>query len=155
MGSPRSSPAQKRCGSCWTPRHTGRPPRGLQVAGPGLHRIPAHKPSNDLLWARLGAKTLAMVHGAISDVEVTGSGLEEVVVDPEAIEAMRKLVEQGAIDLPDDRDLTTVTLRGCASLSLAPAASSPSVLNGMRKTEGSDPGAIRSSPMFLKNWRRI
>ena len=74
------------------------------------------KPSNDLLWARLGAKTLAMVHGAISDVEVTGSGLEEVVVDPEAIEAMRKLVEQGAIDLPVDRDLTTVTLRGCASL---------------------------------------
>lgn len=68
------------------------------------------KPSNDLLWARLGAKTLAMVHGAMSDVEVTGSGLEEVVVDPEAIEAMRKLVAQGAIDLPDDRDLTTVTL---------------------------------------------
>jgi type I restriction enzyme R subunit len=63
------------------------------------------KPSNDLLWARLGAKTMAMVHGAMSDVQVTGTGLEEVVVDPEAIEAMRKLVGQGAIDLPDDRDL--------------------------------------------------
>ena len=64
------------------------------------------KPSNDLLWARLGAKTLAMVHGAMSNVQVTGTGLEEVVVDPEAIEAMRKLVEQGVLDLPDDRDLT-------------------------------------------------
>ena len=63
------------------------------------------KPSNDLLWARLGAKTMAMVHGAMSDVQVTGTGLEEVVVDPEAIEAMRQLVEQGVIDLPDDRDL--------------------------------------------------
>jgi type I restriction enzyme R subunit len=38
-------------------------------------------------------------------VQVTGTGLEEVVVDPEAIEAMRKLVGQGAIDLPDHRDL--------------------------------------------------
>ena len=63
------------------------------------------KPSNDILWARLGAKTMAIVHGAMSDVTVTGTGLEEVVVDPEAIEAMRHLVEQGAIDLPDDRDL--------------------------------------------------
>ena len=65
------------------------------------------KPSSDLLWARLGAKTLAMVHGAMGNVQVTGTGLEEVVVDPEAIEAMRQLVKQGAIDLPENRDLAT------------------------------------------------
>jgi type I restriction enzyme, R subunit len=66
-----------------------------------------------LLWDRLGAKTLALVHGHMSNVRVTGTGLEEVIVDPDAIEAMRKLVEQGELDLnlgntsgPDtDRDI--------------------------------------------------
>ncbi len=63
------------------------------------------KVSDALLWHRLGAKTLALVHGNISAVEVTGSGLEEIVVDPEAIEAMRSLVEQGELDLDPKRDL--------------------------------------------------
>jgi len=48
--------------------------------------------SDALLWHRLGAKTLALVHGHISAVKVTGSRLEGVVVDPEAIEAQRALV---------------------------------------------------------------
>lgn len=64
--------------------------------------------SNDLLWARLGAKTLNLAHGHISNVAVTGTGLEEVVVDPEAIKALKEKVEKGQIDLPDgdkDRDL--------------------------------------------------
>ncbi len=61
--------------------------------------------SNALLWHRLGAKTLALVHGHISDVHVTGTGLEEVVVDPDAIEAMRSLIGQGELDLDIDRDL--------------------------------------------------
>jgi len=65
--------------------------------------------SNALLWDRLGAKTLALVHGHISHVEVTGTGLEEVIVDPDSIEAMRALVEQGELDLDmgkdGDRDL--------------------------------------------------
>jgi type I restriction enzyme R subunit len=61
--------------------------------------------SNALLWHRLGAKTLALVHGHITDVRVTGTGLEEVVVDPDAIEAMRALIEQGELDLDIDRDL--------------------------------------------------
>ena len=65
------------------------------------------KVSDALLWHRLGAKTLALVHGHISAVEVTGTGLEEVVVDPEAIEAMRSLVEQGELDLDPKRDLFT------------------------------------------------
>jgi len=63
------------------------------------------KVSDALLWHRLGAKTLALVHGHISAVEVTGSGLEEVVVDPEAIEALRALVAQGELDLDPGRDL--------------------------------------------------
>ena len=61
--------------------------------------------SNALLWHRLGPKTLALVHGNITDVKVTGTGLEEVVVDPDAIEAMRSLIEQGELDLDLDRDL--------------------------------------------------
>lgn len=63
--------------------------------------------SNDLLWARLGAKTLNLVHGHISNVAVTGTGLEEVVVDPEAIKALKEMVDQGQMDAPGgdkDRD---------------------------------------------------
>ena len=61
--------------------------------------------SNAMLWHRLGPKTIALVHGNITDLKVTGTGLEEVVVDPDAIEAMRALVEQGELDLGLDRDL--------------------------------------------------
>lgn len=53
--------------------------------------------SNDLLWARLGAKTLDLVHGHISNVAVRGTGLEEVVVDPAAIEALRELADLGFV----------------------------------------------------------
>ncbi len=60
--------------------------------------------SDVLLWDRLGAKTLALVHGHMSNVRVTGTGLEEVIVDPDAIEAMRQLIEQGELDLGLDRD---------------------------------------------------
>lgn len=63
------------------------------------------KASNALLWHRLGPKTLSLVHSHISDVEVTGTGLEEVVVDPDAIEVIRDLVEQGELDVGDDGDL--------------------------------------------------
>lgn len=63
------------------------------------------RPSNAILWQRLGPKTIAMVHGHMSDVKVTGTGLEEVVVDPDAIEAMRELVEQGELELDPGRDL--------------------------------------------------
>lgn len=57
--------------------------------------------SNDLLWARLGAKTLDLVHGHISNVAVRGTGLEEVVVDPAAIEALRELADLG-FEIPTD-----------------------------------------------------
>jgi len=62
-------------------------------------------PINALLWHRLGPKTLALVHGSMTNIKVTGTGLEEVVVDPDAIEAMRSLVEQGELDFDVDRDL--------------------------------------------------
>lgn len=65
------------------------------------------KPSgvtNALLWHRLGPKTIALVHGHISPIVIGGTGLEEVIVDPDAIAAMRKLVEQGELDFDEDRD---------------------------------------------------
>lgn len=70
------------------------------------------KVSDALLWHRLGAKTLALVHGHITDVAVTGTGLEEVIVDPDSIEALRNLAEQGTLDLEPDRDFaqTPITL---------------------------------------------
>ncbi len=63
------------------------------------------KPSDSLLWHRLGPKTIALVHSAISNVAVTGGGLEEIIVDPDAIEAIRTLVEQQGFDFGTDRDL--------------------------------------------------
>jgi type I restriction enzyme R subunit len=47
--------------------------------------------SDALLWQRLGAKTLELVHGHISEVTVTGAGLAEVIVDEATIEAIRQL----------------------------------------------------------------
>lgn len=63
------------------------------------------KTSNELLWHKLGPKTLAMVHANISDVQVKTTSTEEVVVDPEAIEAIRELAEQGEFPIEPDRDL--------------------------------------------------
>ncbi len=57
--------------------------------------------SDELLWARLGAKTLDLVHGHIDDVTVTGTGLEEVVVDPASIQVLRDLADTGLIDPPE------------------------------------------------------
>jgi len=64
--------------------------------------------SYDLIWARLGAKTLSLVHGHMSQVEVTGTGLEEVVVDPGAIDVIRSLVEQDVLTGIDVDDPITV-----------------------------------------------
>jgi type I restriction enzyme R subunit len=47
--------------------------------------------SDALLWHRLGAKTLELVHGHIEGVRVTGTGLDEVIVDADTIEAIRQL----------------------------------------------------------------
>ena len=60
--------------------------------------------SDALLWHRLGVKTIALVHGHMNSVVVTGTGLEEVIVDPDSIEAICILIEQGEIDLPPGRD---------------------------------------------------
>lgn len=48
--------------------------------------------SDALLWHRLGQKTLELVHGHITNLRVTGSGLDEVIVDSETIEAIRQLI---------------------------------------------------------------
>jgi len=54
--------------------------------------------SDVLLWQRLGAKTLELVHGHMTEVRVTATGLDEVIVDAETIEAIRQLA------LPDIGD---------------------------------------------------
>jgi type I restriction enzyme R subunit len=51
--------------------------------------------SNALLWQRLGAKTFALVHSHITDLKVTGTGLDEVIVDEVAIEVIRQLTLPG------------------------------------------------------------
>ena len=61
--------------------------------------------SNALLWHRLGAKTLALVHEHIGDVSVTGTGLDEVIVDDEVIEALRQLALPGT-DTRTDEPIT-------------------------------------------------
>lgn len=57
--------------------------------------------SDALLWQRLGAKTLALVHGQITNLEVTGTGLDEVIVDEGAIEVIRQLTLPGSHVDPD------------------------------------------------------
>jgi type I restriction enzyme, R subunit len=47
--------------------------------------------ANELLWHRLGAKTLELIAEHVSDIEVDATGLEEVAVDAEVFEALRQL----------------------------------------------------------------
>jgi hypothetical protein len=61
--------------------------------------------SDALLWHRLGAKTLELVHGHITDLTVTGTGLDEVIVDAETIEAIRQLALPG-VRIADDGPIT-------------------------------------------------
>ena len=63
--------------------------------------------SDALLWQRLGAKTLDLVHGHITEVRVTGSGLDEVIVDAETIEAIRQLaLPDPGVPLDGDEPMT-------------------------------------------------
>ena len=95
------------------------------------------KPSDSLLWHRLGPKTIALVHSAMSDIAVTGSGLEEVIVDPDAIEAIRELVEQQGFDFGDNRDIVVEPLTVDEVLTVIDARI-------RRKLEASDHPAYRS-----------
>lgn len=63
--------------------------------------------SDALLWHRLGAKTLDLVHGHIEGVRVTGTGLDEVIVDAETIDAIRQLALDGT-RVPPEREPITV-----------------------------------------------
>ena len=62
--------------------------------------------SDALLWHRLGAKTLEPVHGHITEVRVTGTGLAEVIVDADNIEAIRQLALLDPEAPPDDTPMT-------------------------------------------------
>jgi type I restriction enzyme R subunit len=63
--------------------------------------------SDAMLWHRLGAKTLELVHGHITEVRVTGSGLDEAIVDADTIDAIRQLALPD-VDLPGSEDGMTV-----------------------------------------------
>jgi type I restriction enzyme R subunit len=65
--------------------------------------------SDALLWHRLGAKTLELVHGHITIIKPTGHGLDEVIVDAETIEAIRQLTRPDPGDTLEDREPITVT----------------------------------------------
>ena len=75
---------------------SGRAPTRLQVARAGLRVGQADRAClTRCCGQRLGAKTLALVHGHMTDLKVTGTGLDEVVVDDETIEAIRQLALPG------------------------------------------------------------
>jgi len=59
--------------------------------------------ANELLWHRLGAKTLQLVHGHLTDVHVQDSSLTAVIADAETIS---RLVDEGLIE-PDDTQVRT------------------------------------------------
>ena len=63
--------------------------------------------TRDLLWRRLGAKTLELVHGHIGEVTVSDTGVDVVIADEGTI---KRLIEAGVID-PDagsgDTQVTT------------------------------------------------
>jgi type I restriction enzyme R subunit len=51
--------------------------------------------TRDLLWHRLGAKTLELVHGHIGEVTVSDTGVDVVIADEGTI---KRLIEAGVID---------------------------------------------------------
>jgi type I restriction enzyme R subunit len=51
--------------------------------------------TRDLLWHRLGAKTLELVHGHIGEVAVSDTGVDVVIADEGTL---RRLIEAGVID---------------------------------------------------------
>jgi len=62
--------------------------------------------SDALLWHRLGRKTLELVHGHITDLKITGTGLDAVIVDPEMIDAIRQLTLNSPADGDGDGMIT-------------------------------------------------
>jgi type I site-specific deoxyribonuclease, HsdR family len=61
--------------------------------------------ANELLWHRLGAKTLDLVHSHIGEVSVQGSRKQAVIADVGTIQA---LIDEGLID-PEDTQVRTKT----------------------------------------------
>ena len=60
--------------------------------------------SNELLWHRLGAKTLDLVHSHIGDVSVQGSDKHAVIADAETIQT---LIAEGLVDSSDTETKTS------------------------------------------------
>ncbi|MBB1043281.1 HsdR family type I site-specific deoxyribonuclease [Dietzia sp. DQ11-44] len=62
--------------------------------------------SDALLWARLGAKTQAIVHRNMRDVTVKGQP-EQVVIDAESIDVLRTLFDGTEDEIDPTRDINT------------------------------------------------
>lgn len=56
--------------------------------------------SSALLWERLGAKTIALVHAHMSDVTLDTTAGRQVIIDPNALAVIKGLIVQGELDLP-------------------------------------------------------
>ena len=53
--------------------------------------------NNLLLWHRLGAKTLDIVYESIGEIHIERAGVDEVIVDAETLDVIRRLrSEEGA-----------------------------------------------------------
>jgi type I restriction enzyme R subunit len=64
--------------------------------------------SSALLWERLGAKTIALVHAHMSDVTLDTTAGRQVIIDPNALAVIKGLIVQGELDLPGgDTDTDT------------------------------------------------
>lgn len=74
---------------------------------------------DELIWHRLGAKTLDIVYEAISDVQVTSTGQSEIIVDADLLEAIDELRgspaegrgDEGTITVEDALDTIEARLR--------------------------------------------
>ncbi|RIK05386.1 MAG: type I restriction endonuclease subunit R [Acidobacteria bacterium] len=119
--------------------------------------------SNKLLWIRLGAKTEELIAEHLSDVTVSDTGLEEVAVDAEIIEAMEQLglfpaVSAGGSSAPPSAAEVMATLesRLAAKLSGGKAhAVYESLAERLEELRRSKVGEARASVEFLKRLLEI
>jgi len=65
-----------------------------------------HDPSSELLWNRVGTKTIALVHKHMDNITVTHRG-GRAIIEPTALAALRELTDDGTITPPDDTDSET------------------------------------------------
>src|SRR5690606_35028248 len=58
---------------------------------------------NELLWARVGPKTIALVHKHMDNIKITRRG-GRAIIEPAALATLRELTDDGTIEPPTDDD---------------------------------------------------